>query len=127
MITLTDVYCLYNRARGIDMISPADLRKACELFEARGIRLRLHQFRSGVVVIKRKDDGVQNENDAIVEMLRESGRGVNAAQAAKELGMSVAAARELLKEEERKGKLCRDDSIEGLQFYFNVFPKLSEE
>ena len=37
------------------------------------------------------------QNDAIVQMLKESGRGVNAAQAAKELGMSVAAARELLK------------------------------
>ncbi|EKX32702.1 vacuolar protein sorting 36 [Guillardia theta CCMP2712] len=100
---------------------------ACELFEPKGIKLRLHQFRSGVVVIKRKDDGVQNENDAVVQMLKESGRGVNAAQAAKELGMSVAAARELLKEEERRGTICRDDSIEGLNFYFNVFSGFKEE
>ena len=27
MITLTDAYCLYNRARGIDLISPADMRQ----------------------------------------------------------------------------------------------------
>jgi hypothetical protein len=28
MITLTDAYCLYNRARGIDLVAPADLRQA---------------------------------------------------------------------------------------------------
>ena len=27
MITLTDAYCLYNRARGIDLISPQDMRQ----------------------------------------------------------------------------------------------------
>ena len=27
-MTLTDVYCLYNRARGTDLISPDDLLQA---------------------------------------------------------------------------------------------------
>jgi ESCRT-II complex subunit VPS36 len=41
MMTLTDAYCLYNRARGIDLISPADMRQACELFAGKGLPFRV--------------------------------------------------------------------------------------
>jgi len=33
-MTLTDAYCLYNRARGTDLVSPGDLREAAELLSA---------------------------------------------------------------------------------------------
>jgi hypothetical protein len=33
MMALTDVYCLFNRARGTELVSPHDLLHACELFE----------------------------------------------------------------------------------------------
>ena len=29
ILPLTDLYCLYNRARGTDLVSPDDLLKAC--------------------------------------------------------------------------------------------------
>lgn len=31
MITLSDVYCLYNRARGTELVSPDDLLEAAQL------------------------------------------------------------------------------------------------
>lgn len=33
-MTLTEAYCLYNRARGTDLISPDDLLDACKLFSS---------------------------------------------------------------------------------------------
>lgn len=33
MIALVDVYCLFNRARGTELISPEDLLQACALWE----------------------------------------------------------------------------------------------
>merc|ERR1712078_334239 len=37
LLALTDVYCLYNRARGSELVSPGDLLTACELFETLGL------------------------------------------------------------------------------------------
>lgn len=30
MITLADAYCRINRARGVDLVSPEDVLKACQ-------------------------------------------------------------------------------------------------
>lgn len=52
MLTLQDVYCIYNRARGTDLISPMDLMKACKLFQPLGLPLRIRVFESGVIVVQ---------------------------------------------------------------------------
>ena len=39
-MTLTDAYCMYNRARGTDLISPDDLLEAGKLFGT--LRLGMH-------------------------------------------------------------------------------------
>lgn len=52
MMLLTDAYCLYNRARGTDLISPEDMYSACSLFDKLGLDLTLKQFEpSGVLVV----------------------------------------------------------------------------
>lgn len=50
-MTLTDVYCLYNRARGTDLVSPLDVRRGCELLPQTGAPFALRTFPSGVVVV----------------------------------------------------------------------------
>jgi ESCRT-II complex subunit VPS36 len=37
MVALSDVYCLYNRARGMELVSPSDLYEAAQLME--GLRI----------------------------------------------------------------------------------------
>ena len=49
-MTLTDVYCLFNRARGTELVSPDDLLNACQLFDQFDSRMKLRRFDSGVVV-----------------------------------------------------------------------------
>ena len=40
MITLSDVYCRFNRARGMELVSPDDLINACNMFESLNLPLR---------------------------------------------------------------------------------------
>ncbi|XP_041116189.1 vacuolar protein-sorting-associated protein 36-like [Polyodon spathula] len=40
MMALTEVYCLVNRARGMELLSPEDLVNACKMFEALKLPLR---------------------------------------------------------------------------------------
>uniref|UniRef100_A0A665XEH7 Vacuolar protein-sorting-associated protein 36 n=1 Tax=Echeneis naucrates TaxID=173247 RepID=A0A665XEH7_ECHNA len=41
MMALTEVYCLVNRARGMELLSPEDLVNACKMFESLKLPLRL--------------------------------------------------------------------------------------
>lgn len=52
MMPLPDVYCLFNRARGSELISPDDLLTAAKLLSATGARLTFRQFASGVLVVQ---------------------------------------------------------------------------
>ena len=53
IITLTDVYCLYNRARGANMISPEDLIEALGKMDGLGLGMKLREFDgSGVKVLQ---------------------------------------------------------------------------
>lgn len=118
MMTLTDVYCRFNRARGMELVSPEDLINAANMFSAVNIPLRLRSFDSGVLVIQ-----VLSHNDEEVirttrQMLDEKSS-LTAEELAHLAKVSVMLARERLLVTEQAGKACRDDSVEGLRFYPN--------
>ena len=52
MMTVTDVYCFFNRARGTELISPEDLYRSCVLFDELQLPVRLRKFDSGVLVVQ---------------------------------------------------------------------------
>ncbi|KAG8363753.1 hypothetical protein BUALT_Bualt19G0055000 [Buddleja alternifolia] len=54
MINMIDIYCLFNRARGTELISPDDLLQACSLWEKFDVSVMLRKFDSGVMVIQSK-------------------------------------------------------------------------
>jgi len=55
MMALTDVFCVFNRARGTEMVSPEDLLAACQNFEQLDLPLRLRKFDSGVLVVQSEE------------------------------------------------------------------------
>ncbi|KAL7461571.1 hypothetical protein ACHAXS_001989, partial [Conticribra weissflogii] len=60
MMTLTDVYCLFNRARGTNLISPEDLLKSLDWMQKLKLGMSKRVFeKSGVVVIQ--DDSFDDE------------------------------------------------------------------
>ncbi len=52
MITLSDLYCLLNRARGTVLVSPEDLLESTELIERLSLGMRLRRFHSGVMILQ---------------------------------------------------------------------------
>jgi len=132
LIQLTEVYCRYNRARGTDLVSPDDVRSACEAMAGLGLGLRLHRLGSGTLVL-RSDS---HDEEALQGRLRELLRGkevaaaaagdprgrwggafVGAADLAAALGVSLPVATSYLEAAEASGLVCRDDSLHGVRFY----------
>ncbi|KAL1201410.1 Vacuolar protein sorting-associated protein 36 [Cardamine amara subsp. amara] len=127
MISLTDMYYHFNRARGTELISPDDLWQACTLWEKFDVPVMLRKFDSGVIVIQNKshsDEEVMSRIRMLVNKAETLRTGVTASDAALTLKIAPAMAKEHLLTAETKGLLCRDMSPDGLRFYFNLFPEI---
>ncbi|MFT7818506.1 vacuolar protein-sorting-associated protein 36 [Arapaima gigas] len=120
MMALTEVYCLVNRARGMELLSPEDLLNACKMFESLNLPLRLRVFDSGVMVVQLQSHSEEEMITSAVDNVSDKGS-LTSEEFAKLLGLSVLLAKERLLLAEKMGHLCRDDSVEGLRFYPNLF------
>ena len=131
ILLLTDVYCLYNRARGSSVISPEELVEACENWSqipSVGSSMVLHTFPSGVKVIRQV-----NHTDAAVferlEALLNSGdtpsvgawQCISAIEVSAHMRVGLLIAEEYLLAAEANSLLVRDDTLRGLYFFKNVF------
>ncbi|ODQ51644.1 Vps36-domain-containing protein [Saitoella complicata NRRL Y-17804] len=120
-VTLIDLFALYNRARGVALVSPADLAKACTLFAQLKLPVRLRTFKSGLVVVhdaSRKDETVIRR---LKEWISSYETGATCQETAEQFKWSVGVALEELELAEASGTLCRDESIEGVKFWINEF------
>jgi ESCRT-II complex subunit VPS36 len=128
IMTLTDVYCLYNRARGSNLISPQDLCKAVSYFEGEqhtklaNLGLTVKEFPSSKVKVL-IDNSCWKDDDITERLLRRAP--LTALEASRELNISALLANEALVAAERKGYLCRDVTLETTRFYPNRFQEFS--
>lgn len=120
LMVLPDVYCLYNRARGTELVSPEDLLAACELLQKLSLGMRLRAFDSGVKVVQADSFSEEATTARLTALLDERGN-VSAPELASAWGIPLAVAKELLLTAELAGRLCRSDNIRGLRFYPNLF------
>jgi ESCRT-II complex subunit VPS36 len=122
MMLITDAYCLYNRARGTDLISPEDMRRACLLFEKLNISMSVKTFDSGVVVIVSNSLSEDQISKQIQELVEKSPKGyITPVDVANSLDTSIVLAQEHLLLSEQREILCRDETMEGIRFYKNFF------
>lgn len=120
IILLTDAYCMLNRARGLELLSPEDLMNACRMFESMKLPVRMKTYESGVSVIQLESHSEEKMVTQTISLVEDS-ESLSAQQLANLLQISVFLAKERLLMGEKTGKLCRDESIEGLRFYVNKF------
>ncbi|KAE8552955.1 hypothetical protein EYB25_004334 [Talaromyces marneffei] len=142
IVSLVDLWALFNRTRnGVELVSPSDFEQAARLWEKLKLPVRLRRFKSGLLVVQSNewsDEKVIQQLDRWLRELRvqvptESlswnweryGRGVTAQETAQHFGWSVGVAVEELEMAEDKGALCREEGIEGVRFWRNLF--LAEE
>ncbi|CAF0890847.1 unnamed protein product [Adineta ricciae] len=120
IMTLSDAFCRINRARGYELISPDDLLNAAVHMEELGLPVRLRVLSSGIKSFELTNRNEKKDLQEITELV-EKMKSMSADQLANTLGIPVIVARERLTTAEANGSLCRDDSIEGLRFYPNLF------
>ncbi|KAJ2801881.1 Vacuolar protein-sorting-associated protein 36 [Coemansia guatemalensis] len=124
-VALVDAYCLYNRAREFTLVYPSDFVQACGKFEKLGLGLRLREYPSGLLTIE--DPG--SASDALIASRIDSyvqsfgPLTANGLAALDDCPLTLAEERLWLCE--RNGQLCRDESVEGVRFYSNVFVQAS--
>lgn len=104
----------------LELLSPEDLVNACKMLEALKLPLRLQVFDSGVMVIDLQSHKEEEMVASALETVSEKGS-LTSEEFAKLVGMSVLLAKERLLLAEKMGHLCRDDSVEVLRFYPNLF------
>ena len=131
ILPLPDVFCLFNRARGSELVSPEDVLRACELWERLGCAPRSRRFESGVRVAQspdlRDDEVCATLADALSAGAAEGGASgaggrLDAFGAANVLGVAPTVAGEFLAMAEGHGIVCRDDGPDATWFYPNRFP-----
>ncbi|XP_064405346.1 vacuolar protein-sorting-associated protein 36-like [Halichondria panicea] len=120
MMSLSDVYCRFNRARGMELVSPEDVVNACNQFKSLSLPLRMRRFDSGVLVVQSLSHSEEVIIKTTAELIKESGS-LTAEELSKHSGVSIMLANERLLGTEKVGLVCRDDSVEGLRFYPNRF------
>uniref|UniRef100_A0A665XCJ8 Vacuolar protein-sorting-associated protein 36 n=1 Tax=Echeneis naucrates TaxID=173247 RepID=A0A665XCJ8_ECHNA len=104
----------------LELLSPEDLVNACKMFESLKLPLRLRVFDSGVMVVQLQSHSEEEMIASALDNVSEKGS-LTAEEFAKLLGLSVLLSKERLLLAEKMGHLCRDDSVEGLRFYPNLF------
>ncbi len=119
MMSLADVYCRVNRARGLELLSPEDLLNACKVLRG---PVKLRQFPSGAMVLQLESHDEEAVAVATTEIVEEK-KSMSVEELARILSISIILAQERLLIAERAGNLCRDDSMEGLRFFPNLFLK----
>jgi ESCRT-II complex subunit VPS36 len=119
VLALSDLYCLFNRARSTSFVSPQDLYKATALLQPSD-EFCTRTFSSGVIVLEsrefRDDSFIQNHLNWLEKYEK-----CTPLEMAKHYNCSVMVGKEILLSLEQKGLLCRDDTIYGLSFYRNRF------
>lgn len=120
-LTLSEVYCCFNRARGMDLVSPDDILSACkQMANMPELQLNLVQYRSGLLVIQNQSCDEQDIIDKTVQLVQQAGF-LTPIQLSSRQSIPIQLARHRLEEAENVARLCRDESLESLRFYPNKF------
>lgn len=123
VMTLNDVYCRINRARGMaGFISPDDLVNACNELNKLNVELRYVFYKDTNLKCVQITELIENKEriNEIYEII-EKNQYVSVDSLSKLLKCNTLVAKQLLLYGERIGKFCRDDTIYGLNFYINLF------
>ena len=117
MMTVAEVYCRINRARGMELVSPEDVLNACKLLDG---PMKLRIYPSGAMILQLENHSDEKVAEEIEQQVDNQGS-LSIEELARNMQISVLLAHERFMIAERFGKICRDESIEGLRFYPNLF------
>lgn len=127
IMTLSDIYCMFNRARGVELVSPDDLYHAAQLQKKLKLGYSVRKFPGGLIVLQTDSHREDKVAERLANMAQKSSSGyITSSDVSVEMHTSFPLAWEYLKVAEELGKLCRDETFEGTNFYPNRFDQFVE-
>lgn len=124
IMTLADVYCRLNRARGLaGLVSIEDLLNACKELNRLNYDLKYNAYKDmNLHVLEVISTGQQNKKrlEEICDLVKKN-ECLTPYALSNLLQSSWIVAKKLLIDAENIGLLCRDDTYMGLRFYPNLF------
>ena len=124
VMTLTDVYCLYNRSRGTQLISPDDLVAAVErLSDLPHLGVTYVTFpNSGLKVLQDSSrTDMSTLTNTFVSLCERQGGFITALTVSQMCDISTVLAMEQLQMIEQQQVLVRDETMEAIRFYPNLY------
>eukprot|EP00301_Raphidiophrys_heterophryoidea_P027844 c9849_g1_i2.p1 GENE.c9849_g1_i2~~c9849_g1_i2.p1 ORF type:complete len:210 (+),score=46.77 c9849_g1_i2:303-932(+) len=120
IMLLTDVYCFFNRARGVELVSPEDLKRAALGLPRLGLGLHTRTFASGVIAVHSSEYSDEKASQRLLEFAKTRGC-FNEMDCVFSLELTLVLAREQIQTAEAQGTLCRDETSSGIQYHPNRF------
>jgi ESCRT-II complex subunit VPS36 len=121
IFSVSDAYCVLNRARGTDLVSPDDFVRVCR--QSRSFDVAT--LPSGVLVLRTHEfcaPGAMTARILRAFDQRHAADGMGELEAAAALRLSLPLALQVLLDAEQAGVLCRDEGGSGgVTFWRNVF------
>ena len=71
VITLIDAYCIYNRARGGNTVSPKDMQQALKNFKSVSNKIMIKNFNNEMIVLHTKDFSNQNILNLVTQFMKQ--------------------------------------------------------
>ncbi|KAG7381416.1 Vacuolar protein-sorting-associated protein 36 [Phytophthora pseudosyringae] len=128
IMTLSDIYCMFNRARGVELVSPDDLYHAALLQKKLKLGYSVRKFPGGLIVLQTDSHREDKVAERLATMAQKSSSGyITSTDVSVEMHTSFPLAWEYLKVAEELGKLCRDETFEGTNFYPNKFEQFVQD
>jgi ESCRT-II complex subunit VPS36 len=100
VLGLVDLYCMYNRARGTDLISPEDLLIACSKLNMSSQSVMLRKYKSGVQTVQSRKFKEDDYYQSLADKLKTCSNGMTAEQLARQLKINIVLVKEQIKEAE---------------------------
>ena len=121
VVALLDLYYFYNKKRQMNLLSPEEMLKACEMFEKCGLNAKLVRYPNNIILVESTtfDANADFENN-YAKYFADYKVGYTAEEIARRKGLPVAIAEIKLKQACKTGKLASADRIEGVKYYKNM-------
>jgi len=116
MMSLVEVFCRVNRARGVELTSPEDLMHACASLDHLKLPLHLRVLGDKVKVLQHESFDDDHCVATVLSMF-DVHLSLTPEEYARVAGIPCLLAKHSLIVTEDCGRACRDESIEGIRFY----------
>ncbi|KAI3383453.1 hypothetical protein SNEBB_007459 [Seison nebaliae] len=125
IMSLAEVYCRWNRARGLHMLSPEDVSMAVDIIPQHTVTLTVLEDGTKIVSLPSYIRDLENEvNVELQTNYLTNNIGLSSCTIAQTLSRPAAIIRNILLLLESKGEVCRDEHVNSLNFFPNIFNQI---